>query len=329
MISVRMKNETCAPSAKAGFGVDPMQIINVASVPKRSPFRYPGGKTWLVPQVRRWLNSRSPSPVELIEPFAGGAIVGLTAAFEKLTDFVTLVEKDEDVASVWRTILNARNAPWLADRIASFEFSPDAVRAELSIPKWRLDNRERAFKTLLRNRVQRGGILAPGAGLMKGGENGRGMGSRWYPATLKKRILDIADIRVRSRINFIEGDGINVIRENAARRDVAFFVNPPYTVAGGRLYTFSEIDHEELFKVASRVEGDFLMTYDNTDYIRSLADRFDFQTRSVAMKSSHHSKMTELLIGRNLDWVSESPDEQQQYAVAQASLEFGSQTVPC
>ena len=26
--------------------------VNVASVPQRSPFRYPGGKTWLVPQVR-------------------------------------------------------------------------------------------------------------------------------------------------------------------------------------------------------------------------------------------------------------------------------------
>jgi DNA adenine methylase len=31
------------------------KIVNVASVPQRSPFRYPGGKTWLVPRVRRWL----------------------------------------------------------------------------------------------------------------------------------------------------------------------------------------------------------------------------------------------------------------------------------
>lgn len=28
------------------------QIVNVASVPQRSPFRYPGGKTWLVPHIR-------------------------------------------------------------------------------------------------------------------------------------------------------------------------------------------------------------------------------------------------------------------------------------
>lgn len=26
-----------------------LRVVNVASVPQRSPFRYPGGKTWLVP----------------------------------------------------------------------------------------------------------------------------------------------------------------------------------------------------------------------------------------------------------------------------------------
>ena len=31
--------------------------VNVASVPQRSPFRYPGGKTWLIPHIRRWLTS--------------------------------------------------------------------------------------------------------------------------------------------------------------------------------------------------------------------------------------------------------------------------------
>ncbi|MBN2594284.1 MAG: hypothetical protein JXA81_12320, partial [Sedimentisphaerales bacterium] len=33
------------------------KVVNVASVPLRSPFRYPGGKTWLVPYVRQWLSS--------------------------------------------------------------------------------------------------------------------------------------------------------------------------------------------------------------------------------------------------------------------------------
>jgi DNA adenine methylase len=44
------------------------------------------------------------------------------------------------------------------------------------------------------------------------------------------------------------------------------------------------------------------MTYDETDEVRGLAHRFNFDTELVAMKNTHHAEMKELLIGRNLDW---------------------------
>ncbi len=75
-------------------------IVNVASVPQRSPFRYPGGKTWFVPRLRQWLAGRSEKPMEFIEPFAGGGIISLTVAFERLAEAVTMVELDADVAAV-------------------------------------------------------------------------------------------------------------------------------------------------------------------------------------------------------------------------------------
>lgn len=85
-------------------------VVNVASVPHRSPFRYPGGKTWFVPTLRRWLNSMENRPRHFVEPFAGGSIAGLTVAFENLAEKVVLVELDEDVASVWQIILSKENA---------------------------------------------------------------------------------------------------------------------------------------------------------------------------------------------------------------------------
>jgi len=45
------------------------------------------------------------------------------------------------------------------------------------------------------------------------------------------------------------------------------------------------------------------MTYDNANGIHELADKYGFDTHPIAMKNTHHTKMTELLIGRNLDWV--------------------------
>jgi hypothetical protein len=47
------------------------------------------------------------------------------------------------------------------------------------------------------------------------------------------------------------------------------------------------------------------MTYDNAEEVRALADRHGFETKTVAMKNTHHAEMDELLIGRDLDWVDE------------------------
>lgn len=282
----------------------PTSVVNVASVPQRSPFRYPGGKTWLIPRIRYWMSSYAGKPGVFIEPFAGGAIVGLTVACERLAEHVVLVERDEQVAAVWRTILDSDDgAQYLADRIVNFTLSAEAVqKLLLSRPR---SLKERAFQTIVRNRTNHGGILAPGAGAIRFGENGKGLASRWYPTTLKKRILDIA--AMRSHITFVQGDGFEVIRENASRVDAVFFMDPPYTAsskkAGSRLYKYHEMDHEELFRLASTVKGDFLMTYDDAEEVRSLAVKHRFETRLVSMQNTHLATMTELLIGRNLDWV--------------------------
>lgn len=192
-------------------------IINVSSVPQRSPFRYPGGKTWLVPYIRQWLTSLPMRPVEFVEPFAGGAIVGLTVAAEQFADHVTLVELDDQVAAVWHTILEG-DAEWLANQIISFNLTSETVEVVLSQTEVTL--REKAFQTIIKNRVNRGGILAHGAGKLKHGDNGKGIKSRWYPETLRKRILAIAHIR--DRITFIEGDSFQILRQAIYRSDAVF-----------------------------------------------------------------------------------------------------------
>lgn len=119
-----------------------LQAVNVAQVPQLSPFRYPGGKTWLVPYARQWLRSLG-SPVEfLVEPFAGGAIVALTAVFEGLAKHAALVELDEDVAAVWQTILRG-NWRGLVERIADFRPTREALQSLLAEPD---DSRAAGFR---------------------------------------------------------------------------------------------------------------------------------------------------------------------------------------
>lgn len=286
------------PRKSVKYSVD--RPVNVSSIPQRSPFRYPGGKTWLVPYVRRWLLARSRRPARLVEPFAGGAIISLTAAFEALAGQVLFSEMDGGVAAVWKVVLNGR-AEWLAKEIERFDLNEKRVRAVLGRAATTVP--ELAFQTLLRNRVQRGGIMAVGAGLVKTGEANRGLAARWYPETLARRIREINT--QKERLVFTQGDGLALIAEHAEDQETVFYVDPPYTVAAKRLYTCWQVDHEALFAQMQRVRGDFLMSYDNTAEVRELAARFGFVTRPVAMKNTHHEEMTELLIGRDLSWLSD------------------------
>jgi DNA adenine methylase len=276
-------------------------VVNVASVPQRSPFRYPGGKTWLVPTIRQWLKQEGKSVAELIEPFAGGGIVSLTAAFERLAKHITMVEMDEEIAAVWEVILNNRNK-WLADKILSYNLTIENVKAELH--KSNKELQDIAFCTILKNRIFHGGILAKGSGMIKNGENGKGIASRWYPKTLYNRIIAIG--YVKDQINFITGDAFEVLEQNLDNDKAYFFIDPPYTVAGKRLYTYFDIDHERLFTLTAHLKGKFMLTYDDTSEIRQLTDKYGLQYRTIPMKTTHHLEKHEIIISDNFSWWTES-----------------------
>ena len=93
----------------------------------------------------------------MVEPFAGGGIISLTAIFENLVETSLMVELDAKVAAVWQTII-AGEAEWLAERILNFEMSKENAIAEINT-KRRL-KKEKAFQTIVKNRMSHGGILA-------------------------------------------------------------------------------------------------------------------------------------------------------------------------
>ena len=270
------------------------KVVNVASVPQRSPLRYPGGKTWLVPQIRKWLAKLDPRPELFIEPFAGGCIASLTAVMDGYVDRALLCDRDPELSNLWRCILNDTDR--LAQQVESFSPTPDNVRAVFDDDN--TSDFESAFRTLLRNRVNRGGIIAKGASTMNKGENGNGLASRWYAKTLATRIRTIGSYA--NHFEYVRSDGIDLVERYQDRQSAVFFIDPPYTAAGKRagkrLYTFNEIDHESLFERVSAVKAPFMMTYDENDEVIDMALRRGFHLSRVAMKNSHHTVMYELLI---------------------------------
>lgn len=278
--------------------VSPIPAVNVATVPQRSPLRYPGGKTWLIPHVRAWLSRRSPKPEVLVEPFAGGAIVSLTAVMEDLSERCVMSEIDPDVAAFWKAAL------WHSDELIECvrRFVPTregVATLNEEVPDGVVG---RGFRTLVLNRTRRGGILANGASLSRAGEAGKGISSRWYPDTISRRIRALS--KFANRIDFREADGLHVMQQMTSAQDSrnVVFVDPPYTAsgksAGRRLYNHNEIDHQQLFSRLAQAETDFLMTYDQSPEILELVRMHGFQVKRVRMKNTHHDQIWELLISR-------------------------------
>jgi len=214
---------------------------------------------------------------------------------EGLADQVVLGEIDPHVSSVWRVLVEG-NYEALARRIVDYPISRKQAIEDLE--REPSDDVERAFQTILRNRVQHGGIMAPGARMMRTGENGRGIGSRSYPETLARRIMAIGEHR--DRLSFVEGDAFSLISSHLDEGQTAFFLDPPYTAggkrAGRRLYECNSIDHRHLFELTARVKGWALLTYDDNPEVRKLAEDWGFQIDEVPMKGTHHASMTELVI---------------------------------
>lgn len=255
-----------------------------------SPFRYPGGKAWLIPTVREWVKTIVPKPKLLLEPFAGGAVIGLTAAFEGWADHVRLVEIDDEVAAVWALTIHGCDCEFekFLQGISDFNFTTENVCALIEAKPQALYRR--ALRTIVKNRGRRGGIMAPSAGLMKSGENGKGIASRWYPDTLIKRLKAIRSIK--DRLTFVQADAFDELKQHH-NPAVAHFIDPPYTaggkMAGAKLYTHNVVDHGLLFRQVSKLEGSALLTYDDNSWVRECATRYGFTATSSP-------KMRELII---------------------------------
>jgi DNA adenine methylase len=260
-----------------------------------SPFRYPGGKSRLRATIIDWISHLGFRPTHFVEPFAGGASVGLAVAELDLADQVTLAEIDPDVSAVWEVVLNGQ-ANVFANRIRTFKLTrSSAAEIEAGVTTSKLS---RAFRCLLLNRISRGGIMAPGAGWLNKGESGHGIRSRWYPNTLANRIK--ASNALRDKVTFVNEDGLAVLKIFANDPRAVAFVDPPYVVrgrgAGRRLYTHCDVDCDKLFEIIRTFAGAMVITYHRSLIVERLADEVGLERHTVTVQTGHTRRKRELIM---------------------------------
>ena len=253
----------------------------------KSPFRYPGGKAYLLPEIGAAIQS-SPAKIKYYaEPYAGGAGAAVELLALGLVDKVYLNDADRRIASAWDAILRQ------SDRFISLIES-----TKLDIETWNYYNRivknpnlaesslELGFATFFMNRTNRSGIVL-GAGPI-GGYEQKGdwhLGARFYRDTMVQRVRWLAERQ--SQISIANMDGVKFIRSFPARkaRKTFFFIDPPYVGAGSRLYlnTMNEEKHAELAKAMERKKSvsSWLMTYDDCPLVRYLYTNFSIERSQI------------------------------------------------
>ncbi len=233
-----------------------------------SPLRYPGGKAALAAFIGELIASADPSPTRYIEPFAGGAGVGLRLLFDEYVEEVVLNDLDAGIAAFWRCVFYRTDE--LVERVRRTRPTLAEWHRQHEVYLTGSDNElDRAFATFFLNRTNHSGILPDARPI--GGMRQRGvwrMNVRYNADALCERIERIG--RYRNRVVVQQRDGIAIAREYVGKQGNFVYLDPPYIQKGAELYldTLTLNDHARLARVLTQRTG-WLLTYDVNRMVRT------------------------------------------------------------
>jgi hypothetical protein len=109
-----------------------------------------------------------------------------------------------------------------------------------------------------------------------------------------------------SRIIIHHMDAVECLRKYSHANSSAY-IDAPYPGLGKDLYHKADVNHAELFQTLATWPGNWFATYNNDALVGALCHQYGFQYEQVKMRNAHHIQKTELIIGRNLDWLKNKP----------------------
>lgn len=280
-----------------------------------SPLRYPGSKRQLIPLFEKLITANSPVPQLFVEPFAGGASVGLHLIADGWVDRLLLADSDPLLASFWEVA--CFDPHWLVDAMWD---------TPVTVAKWShfRDNpvrskRDRALACLFLNRTSFSGILHEQAGPLGGWDQASDykIDCRFPKNTLEQRILHIGKLADNG---FIEDvwhadyrDTIGLVRRRQGYKEnrIWLYLDPPFYAKSQKLYrdSFSENDHQTLARLVTRLSGRWVLSYDfhpeiEELYLQESATSHEVKVVECLYKASAPSKRADELIISSLPRIS-------------------------
>jgi len=230
-------------------------------------------------------------PEVFVEPCVGSGVISLSLLNMNLVDTVVLSDDDERICRFWERAIHDRS---LAEEVLAFQCTRDNVEALCANPESNF-----ALWVIVKTHTSFGGHLDQG-----GLRSPSHINERWYPEALAQRLAMVRALAPRIIIHHM--DAVECLRKYSHENNSAY-IDAPYPGLGKDLYRKADMNHAELFGTLATWPGNWFATYNNDALVGALCHQYGFRYEPVLMRNAHHMQKTELIIGRNLDWLKNKP----------------------
>lgn len=270
----------------------------------KSPLRYPGGKSRAIKILMPFFPKDFD---ELAEPFFGGGSVGLYLAQNLGLKQIFANDLNTDLYCFWQTLKTQNKA--LIDEIKrtrqTHTNGRELYEKLLARRGENLSDFQRAVDFFVLNRITFSGVVDCGGYSQKAYE------SRFTPSSIER--LKNMDGILRN-FTFSNQSYESLLQNNGKR--VFIFLDPPYFSASkSKLYgkkgdLHTNFNHERLCEHLKNTKHHFLLTYDDSEFIRELYKdfykaKFTLQYGMNNFKQTKANKGQELLIS-NYEFIKEN-----------------------
>lgn len=270
----------------------------------KSPLRYPGGKSRAIKILMPFFPQDFD---ELAEPFFGGGSVGLYLAQNLGLKQIFANDLNTDLYCFWQTLKTQNKA--LIDEIKrtrqTHTNGRELYEKLLARRGENLSDFQRAVDFFVLNRITFSGVVDCGGYSQKAYE------SRFTPSSIER--LKNMDSILRN-FTFSNQSYERLLQNNGKR--VFIFLDPPYFSASkSKLYgkkgdLHTNFDHERLCEHLKNTKHHFLLTYDDSEFIRELYKdfyklKYTLQYGMNNFKQTKANKGQELLIS-NYEFIKEN-----------------------
>lgn len=249
-----------------------------------SPLRYPGGKGKVADYFKMIFKENLLYDGIYIEPYAGGASVGLSLLFNEYASKIIINDIDPSIFSFWHSVLNETDELCKLINDTPVTIESWEIQKQIQKVKHRHGLLKVGFSTFYLNRTNRSGIL--NAGIIGGQEqNGEWkMDARYNKKELISRIERIA--QYKGKIELHNSDAVALVKSlrKTLPQKSLFYFDPPYYVKGKGLYLnyYENSDHQNIANEISKVtDQKWIITYDDVTPIRQLYS--DFRKKSFKL----------------------------------------------